>query len=270
MEIRLLGAHNLESRDARHTCFLVDGVLGLDAGSLVSALSSSEQAEVRALLITHRHFDHTRDIPTLGLATLDDPRHIDVYGLTETLDGIHTHLLDGDVYPDLTKGLNGAAPKYRFHSVEPWLPFQVLTYEVKPIPVTHVVSAVGYIVKSASGDCIAYTGDTGGDLRPFFQDDLEPQVVFVDVTFPNRLEERAMLTGHMTPGILRNRLIEAFEDNMRIPRIVPVHISLVDREEVAEELKSVATELGVDLTPGYEGMIVSQYHTAYSPKATSP
>ena len=100
MEIRLLGAHNLESRDARHTCFLVDGVLGLDAGSLVSALSSSEQAEVRALLITHRHFDHTRDIPTLGLATLDDPRHIDVYGLTETLDGIHTHLLDGDVYPD--------------------------------------------------------------------------------------------------------------------------------------------------------------------------
>ena len=257
MEIRLLGAHNLESREARHTCFLVDGVLGLDVGSLVSALSSSEQAEVRALLITHRHFDHTRDIPTLGLATLDDPRHIDVYGLAETLDGVHSHLLDGDVYPDLTQGLNGEPPKYRFHAVKPRVPLRVLAYEVKPIPVAHAVPTVGYIVRSDSGDCIAYTGDNGGDLRPFFQDELAPQVVFVDVTFPNRLEQRARASGHLTPGTLRSQLIEALKDNVRLPRIVPVHISLVDREEVAEDLKSVATELGVDLTPGYEDMVVS-------------
>lgn len=268
MEIRLLGAHNLESRDTKHTCFLVDGVLGLDVGSLVTALGAGELSEIRALLITHRHFDHTRDIPTLGLATLDDPRPIDIYGLAETLDGVHKHLLDGDVYPDLTKGLNDEPPKYRLHPVEPWLPFRVLTYVVKPIPVSHPVSAVGYIVQSDSGGCFAYTGDNGGDIRPFFQDECAPEVVFVDVTFPNRLEERARLTGHLTPGLLRTQLIAAFEDNLRIPRIVPVHMSLVDRDEVAEELKSLAAELGVDLTPGYEGMVVSQSQTADSQKAT--
>ncbi len=257
MEIRLLGAHNLESRDARHTCFLVDGFLGIDVGSLASALSSSEQAEVRALLITHRHFDHTRDIPTLGLATLDDPRHIDVYSLPETLDGVHTHLLDGDVYPDLTQGLNGEPPKYKFHPIKPWESITVLGYEVKPIPMPHAVPCVGYIVKSDSGDCMAYTGDTGGDLRLFFRDSLSPQVVFVDVTYPNRLEWRAKLTGHLTPGLLRLQILEALKENITLPRIVPVHINLADSEEVAEELKAVTADLGIDLEPGYESMVVS-------------
>ena len=65
MEIRVLGAHMLESRDTRHTCFLIDNVMALDAGSLASALTVSEQAKVAAVLLTHRHFDHIRDLPTL-------------------------------------------------------------------------------------------------------------------------------------------------------------------------------------------------------------
>ena len=73
MEVRVLGAHQLESLDTRHTCFLIDGVLGVDAGSLASALSPTEQAQVLAVLLTHQHFDHIRDIPTLGLCTLMIP-----------------------------------------------------------------------------------------------------------------------------------------------------------------------------------------------------
>ena len=257
MEIRVLGAHNLESRDTRHTCLLIDGVLGLDAGSLVSALTHAEQSKVLALLLTHRHFDHTRDIPTLGLATVNNPQHIDVYSLPETLEGVRTHLMDGDVYPDFTKELNDSPPKYRFHPVTAWQPFRVLEYEVKPIPVPHAVPSVGYIVKSKSGGCMAYTGDAGGDLLPFFQDQLSPNIFFVDVTFPNRLEERAKLTGHMTPALLRYQLIEALKINVELPKIVAVHMSVEDQEEVIEELGSVSTELGIELTPGHEDMVVT-------------
>ena len=257
MKIRVLGAHNLESRDTRHTCFLIDGVLGLDVGSLVSALSPGEQDEVLALLLTHKHFDHTRDIPTLGLARRDNPRAIDVYSLPDTLDGVRAHLIDGDVYPDFTKELNGAPPKYRFQPVEPWKRFKVLDYEVKPIPVPHPVPSIGYIVRSNSGNCMAYTGDTGGNLLPFFQDQFSPRVLFVDVTFPNRLESLAKLTGHLTPSLLRYEVLEALKMNISLPKIVAVHISLGDRDEVVQELSSVTTELGVDLTPGYEDMVVS-------------
>ena len=257
MKIRLLGAHNLESRDTRHTCLLLDGVLGLDVGSLASALSPGEQAEVRAVLITHSHFDHIRDIPTLGLATRDDPRPVDVYALKETLESLHDHLLDGDVYPDLTQGLNGAAPRYRFNAVTPWESIRVLDYQVKPIPVSHAAPGVGYIVKSDFGYCMAYTGDTGGDLRPFFQDELDPQVVFVDVTFPNRLEHIANISGHLTPKLSRGQLLELVKTNAQLPRIVPVHLSMIERDEVTRELASVSSELGIDLVPGYEDMQVS-------------
>jgi phosphoribosyl 1,2-cyclic phosphodiesterase len=114
MEVRVLGAHN------RQSGYLIDGVLAVDVGSLASALSPAEQGGIQAILLTHRHLDHTRDIPTLALMTLDDPRQIDVYSLPETLEGVHAHLLDGDVYPDFTKKLTDAPPKYRFQPIEPW------------------------------------------------------------------------------------------------------------------------------------------------------
>ncbi|MFQ6028095.1 MAG: MBL fold metallo-hydrolase [Dehalococcoidia bacterium] len=256
MEIRVLGAHKLETRTTRHTCFLIDSVLALDAGSLSSALSTLEQAQVLALLITHSHLDHTRDIPTLGLATLDEPRSIDTYSLPETLTVIHDHLLNWDIYPDLTEPLNSAHPKFRFHPVQPQVPLRVLGYQVKPIPVPHPAPCIGFIVKSEAGACIAYTGDTGGNLLSFFQDSLDPQVLFVDVSFPNRLTELAQLTGHLTPSLLREQLLDALGVDLTLPRMVAVHLSPEHQEELVGELAVLAEELGIDLTPGHEGMLV--------------
>ena len=263
MEVRVIGANNLPSRnnshqeETRHTCFLIDGVLGLDMGSLSSSLSQEEQGRILAVLITHRHFDHIRDIPSLALMTLEDPRQIDLYSLQETLDGVHAHLIDGDVYPDFTKKLTDAPPKYRLLPVRPWDWYDVLDYQVKPIPQPHPVPVVGYIVKSSAGGCIAYTGDTGGDLMPFFRDESAPEVLFADVTFPDRLENVAKLTGHMTPNLLKKELEGALEAGVNLPRIVAVHISSQNHHEVVGEIDEVATELGIDLGAGKQDMVVA-------------
>lgn len=256
MEIRILGAHALESRDTKHTCMLIDGVLGLDTGSLTSALSAAEQARISAVLLTHRHFDHIQGIPTLGLATLDRPEQIDVYSLQGTLDAVHRHLLNGDVYPDLTQQLNSSPPKFRFHGVEAEVPFSVLNYRVKPIPVPHPVPCVGFIVKSDDGACVGFTGDTGGELLPFFRDSLGPQVLFVDVTFSSGAADLALLTGHLTPWLLREQLIAALNEGLRLPRVVAVHMNPGHREQLAGELSDLAAELGVDLAPAQDGMMV--------------
>lgn len=256
MRVRVLGAHNLETGRARHTCFLIDGVLVIDAGSLVSSLSLVEQGEIRALLITHQHFDHARDLPTLGLTTMGSPEPIHVYGLPATLESVHAHLLDGLVYPDLTKELNDTPPRFRSHSVGPDVAFETLGYTVKPVAASHPVPAVGYIVKSPSGRCVAYTGDSDGDLLPILQDEFAPEVVFVDVTYPNRLQRRAEVSGHLTPSLLERQLGVALRAGVRLPKIVPVHLSLQERDEIHEEISAVAKALGVDLTPGYEDMIL--------------
>ena len=152
MDIRVVGAHNLQSNTTRQSCYLIDRVLAVDVGGLASGLSPEEQGEITAVLLTHRHFDHTRDIPTLALMTLDDPKQIDVYSLPETLDAVRAHLIDGDVYPDFTKKLTDAPPKYRFQPIEAGVAFKVLDYEAKPIPVPHPVPAVGFIVRSNNGE----------------------------------------------------------------------------------------------------------------------
>ena len=255
LEVRVLGAHNLETRDTRHTCFMIDGVLAVDAGSLASALSAAELAEIRAILLTHHHFDHIRDIPTLGLASRDAPTSIAVFSLPQTLQGVHAHLIDGDVYPDLTQPLNGAAPRFGFQPLEPWKPLRVLKYRVKPIPVPHPVPSVGYVVTSDSGDCVAFSGDTGGELLPFFQEQPLPRVLFVDSTFPNRLDSLAKLTGHLTPRLLREQLFDALQRGLKPPAIVAVHRSLGAEEELAEELGEVGSELQVDPTLGHEDMV---------------
>jgi ribonuclease BN (tRNA processing enzyme) len=67
MKIRFLGAHNCETATTGLMCLLVDDVLALDAGALTRHLSVSAMFNLEAVLLTHGHFDHVRDIPTLGM-----------------------------------------------------------------------------------------------------------------------------------------------------------------------------------------------------------
>ena len=256
MEVRVLGAHNLETKETHHTCFLIDGVLAIDAGSLASTLGADEQRRVSTVLLTHLHFDHARDLPTLGLATIDEPTAIDVFSEQRTLDSVRAHLLDGEVYPDLTRGLNEGPPSFNFHALTEGERLSVLRYDVDPVRADHPVPTVGYIV-SANGTRVGFSGDTGGKLLSFFTHERAPQVLFVDVTFPDRLAERARRSKHLTPSTLQRELAEALEAGVKLPRIVPVHRSLAHESEVLKELALVESALGVELEPGYENMVVA-------------
>ncbi|MCH7670404.1 MAG: FHIPEP family type III secretion protein [Acidobacteria bacterium] len=47
MQVRVLGAHNLETKETHHTCFLIDGVLAIDAGTVsepINGISTKEPA----------------------------------------------------------------------------------------------------------------------------------------------------------------------------------------------------------------------------------
>ena len=100
MEIRILGAHNIETRDTRLASLLIDGVLALDAGSLSSGLTLPEQGSIQAVLLTHHHFDHVRDLLTLGLATHELDATIEVYAIEDTVQHVRSHLMNGELYPD--------------------------------------------------------------------------------------------------------------------------------------------------------------------------
>ncbi len=256
MRVRILGAHNLEYQHTRHTCFLLDGVLAIDAGSLMTSLTRQEQLGIQAMLLTHRHIDHVRDIPSLGLATLDAPGAISLHGLPETLESISSRLMDGVLYPDFTTSLTKHGPKYRLQPVTPNEIVKIHGYSVRPIPVPHAAPTVGYIVHQAEGGTFAYCGDMGGGLLPFLRDPLKPDPIFVEITFAGRMEERAKLTGHLTPELLRRELAEAAREKLPLPRIMIVHRALDHEEEIIAEVERVASELGADITLAQEDVVV--------------
>lgn len=254
MQVRVLGAHNLETDSTHHTCFLIDGKLAVDAGSIVSTLARDEQLRIENVLLTHLHFDHTRDLPTLGLQTLNHPHTIDVHSLGITLTTVNQQLMNGEFYPDLTAQLNDTPPAFRFNEIKDSSTFSLDGYEIKPVPTDHPVPTIGYIVKSADG-CVAYTGDTGGPILPFMQQEIAPDILYVDVTFPNELEWRAEVSKHLTPNMLRARVIDAQQAGVALPKIVPVHMSEEHQNQILTELAALQTELGIDIEPGYEGML---------------
>ena len=256
MKVRVLGAHNLEAQDTRHTCFLVDGVIAVDAGSLMTSLNREEREKIRSVLLTHRHFDHIRDVPSLGLATLYNGHSIPIYSLPETLDAVFSRLMDGVLYPDLTTNLNKAGPKYRPHVITPGETLDVEGYAVRPVAVPHEAPAVGYVVHEPEGSSFAYCGDTGGGLLPFFQDPSKPDLLFIEVTFPERMKELAKITGHLTPKFLRAELVEVARQTKAMPRILIVHRAPDYEAEIAEELAGVSSELGIGLALASEGMTV--------------
>ena len=97
MQLRVLGAHNAETESTRLVCLLVDGVLALDAGALTSNLSAEAQRALAGVLISHSHFDHVRDLPSLGI-NLYRQGTVDVYGPPAALEAVAGHLLNGVVY----------------------------------------------------------------------------------------------------------------------------------------------------------------------------
>ena len=96
MELRILGAHNMESKDTRMASHLIDGVLAIDAGGLTGALSFEEQQGIRAVILSYRHFDHVRDVIPLGATLRGMGGTVEIYAIKDTIDFVADKLLDGD------------------------------------------------------------------------------------------------------------------------------------------------------------------------------
>jgi ribonuclease BN (tRNA processing enzyme) len=244
MELRVLGTHNFESKDTRMCSYLIDGVLALDAGSLSRALTFDQQRHIRAILLSHRHFDHTFDLLPLGLVCRNSGVTVDVYGIDDTIDFVVSHLLDTRYYPDFTKIPSPDKPTYRFHVVEFHKEFKVLDYTAMAVPVRHSAPAAGFQV-SSGGAKLFYTGDTGEGLSNIWRH-VSPDVLLTEVTFGNG-DDRAAEFGHLTPALLAEELAEFKAQRGYFPRVIASHFFPPSEEAVRTGLKEVASRLGIDI-----------------------
>jgi phosphoribosyl 1,2-cyclic phosphodiesterase len=257
VEIQILGAHLAELRGARLTSLLIDGALVVDAGGITSALSLAEQEKVETVLLTHHHFDHTRDLVTLAAnAGYYWRRQLVVYALRYTLDIVTTCLLDGKIYTNFFEYPNKEKPTLILEAIEPYSRKTIAGYDVLAVPVKHSVPAVGYQIASSEGKSLFYTSDTTVGISDCWQH-ISPQLLITEVAGPNKYGDWLKKAGHLCAEFLKEELIQFRRLKGYLPRIIVIHIGNPYEQEIKEEVAQVAQELEADISLGYEDMKVT-------------
>ena len=252
MIIRFLGTHNAESKDTKLASFLIDDIIAIDAGSLTSELTFPEQNKIKAILLTHGHYDHIRGVPSFAF---NNPDHTTrVFATSQTLKILSTHLVDGVIYPEFTKKIPFflEKPSLKLITLESFNPMNIEGYQVLALPVNHTISTVCFEITSKDGKKVFYTGDTGPGLSALWEH-VSPQLMIVDVTFPNRLENRAKNSAHLCPKMLKKELKEFHRIKNYFPRVILIHLSPKFEEEIKEEVKEIAKELKISIDIAFEG-----------------
>ena len=255
MRIKFLGAHHNETSTSKCTCILIDGKLAIDAGSLTYALSMEEQLKIKTLLLTHQHYDHVRDAPSLAVAFFRSRNTLNIYATKYTCDVVSGHLFDGSLYPKYTE-LPKGSPAVKFNALDIGVLKEIDENIVLPLEVKHVFPTVGYQITSMEGKTIFYTGDSGPGLDSVWQK-VNPQLLIADVTYNNHQEERAVAAGHLTPNLLKQELLSFRKIREYFPRIILTHLSPEHEKEIAIEAQVISKELNVPIELAHEGMEIT-------------
>ena len=252
MDITILGAHNTESKDTGLVTLLIDDILAIDAGALTSSLSFDAQLKLKAILLSHQHYDHIRDIPAIGINVFLRQKRLNVYGTQPVFDTLASHFLNGSVYPNYLKEPPGKSA-IKFNFLEAGREENISGYRVLPVPVDHSQPTVGFQIMSPEGKPMFYTSDTGPGLVEVWRQ-VAPQLLIIEVTAPSKREDSAIERKHLTPSLLRKEL-ESFRDiRGYLPRVITVHMNPIEEKEIEMEIAEIAADLKADITLGYEGM----------------
>ncbi|MCL2679577.1 MAG: MBL fold metallo-hydrolase [Dehalococcoidia bacterium] len=247
MKLHFLGAHNSETNSAGLMCLLLDKTVALDAGSLTAKFSIEQQMALKAVLITHPHYDHFRDVPMLSMNLFLNGGSVKLYGVQAVYDTLCRHILNGSVYSDFFgKGV------ISFQALEPLKSIQLEGFEITPVPVRHSVPAVGFYV-TQGGKSFFYTGDTGPGLAECWRS-VAPELLIIEVTADNSYTGFCRESGHLTPALLMEELVSFRQIRGYLPRVLAVHMNPAMEARIAAELEEVADDLTCDVSLAKEGM----------------
>ena len=252
MNIRVLGAHNCETQDSKFATLLIDDVLAIDAGALTSSLSLQAQQKLKAILLTHLHYDHIRDIPAIAMNLYLNNSNINIYSIPPVYDALYTHLLNNELYPNFFERPQ-EKPTLKFTTIDLYKEVRIEGYSILAVPLNHSVPTVGYQVTSQEGKTVFYTGDTGPGMTECWKY-VSPDLIIIEVTSINRWEEFARQVGHLTPSLLKKELTDFRELKGYLPQVVLVHMTPYLEEEIKTEIETIAESLNHPISLAYEGM----------------
>lgn len=210
MRLKVLGCSGAEFPGHNPPSFLLDESLVFDAGSLTSVLSERAQLKVKHIFITHAHLDHVRDITFLAdnIIVSGRQQQVSIISIPSVLETIRQNVLNDKLWPDFTIIPNYESAVLGYRAAQEGKVVRMNGYRITPVPVMHSVPAVGYLVEDNDGKSFFYTGDTGPTSDTWkYIGKRQLDALIIETSFPNKLTDLAVKTGHLTPNLLREELL---------------------------------------------------------------
>jgi ribonuclease BN (tRNA processing enzyme) len=222
------------------TCFLIDDVVAIDAGSLAMAISDEERPAIHDVVLTHAHLDHIAGLPLFiddQFSSVEQP--IRIHATSEVIEVLERDIFNWSIYPRFSELENSNGPVIEYRPFEQGTEFTVGHLAIRSIAVNHKVPCSGFVI-SDSSSTIAITGDTAG-MDSFWEsltDTHKLDALLIECAFPNELEELAGMSHHLTPKQLGRELEKFKLDGCPI---FAINIKPAYRQAVVEQIG----ELGI-------------------------
>ncbi len=221
------------------TCFIIDGRVAIDAGSLGMAATPEHRENVRDVVLTHAHLDHIAGLPLFIddlFSFLKEP--IRIHAAPSVIEVLERDVFNWDVYPRFSELTNDNGPVIEYVPFPASSEFSAAHLSVRAIGVNHKVPSVGFVVSDGKAK-IAITGDTA-EMDIFWSEIAEEEdlsALLVECAFPNEMADLAQVSHHLTPERLAGEL-EKFGD--RNCPVYCVNIKPMFRETVIKQLAELS------------------------------
>ena len=239
------------SPEQRLSCFLVDGRVAIDAGSIALGLNDAEREGVRDIIITHPHIDHIATLPIFVddlFAFLKEP--IRIHATAEVCELVARDVFNGTVYPPFQDFNNGTTPVMQFVPFRAGEEFRVAHLRITAVPVNHIVPTVGMVFTDGE-TTIALSSDTASTDEFWHLVNREPHLdaLLIESSFPNHLSKLADASGHLTPDALGQELRKLKHTDLDI---LAMHLKPSFRRQLIEELAALNVPRLSAMEPGRE------------------
>ncbi len=219
--------------------FLVDGLIAIDAGSLGIGLEIEKQKNVKYILITHVHMDHTATLPIYIDNVIPFNFTPTIISTPENIDYLKELVFNDILWPNferISKEKFGREDKFmKFKKVASLEKFSIEHYELKLFPSEHIVPTYGVKIIDINENIGAiFSSDTISlekVIKEINEDD-RIKAAFIELSFPNRLKKISIDSKHLYP----EKFVESIKEIKRKVKIFVIHYKKPFFEEIEEEL----------------------------------
>ncbi|MFG0317325.1 MAG: 3',5'-cyclic-nucleotide phosphodiesterase [Planctomycetota bacterium JB042] len=249
MRLQILGCCGGSTLGKHPTSFLVNDTVAVDAGAITAMLPPHAQEKVDHVVLSHAHLDHVANLPFLvdnRFARQTKP--ITIYGSKVTIDDLSDGMFNNRVWPDFTVLKNKKSISLTLRPVKAGEPFTIDGLTFTAYPMEHPVACFGFLIDDGTSS-IFIAGDTGSteSVKKVVAGVDNLRAIIVEASWPSRMGDLAVATGHLTPRMIRDALPFHPEAKLLVTHVKPFFF-----HEVVGELMGFALPNTLILDDGME------------------